>query len=71
MVRCAIDTFPLAPGEYSVKLALSDRTAELDVIEEALSFEVVNADTFKDGRGHLTGLCVAPSEWTFTAAHVD
>jgi lipopolysaccharide transport system ATP-binding protein len=71
VIRCVIETFPLAPGEYSVKLALSDRTAEIDVIEQALTFEVVNADTFKDGRGHLTGLCVAPSEWTFTAAHVD
>jgi len=66
LIRCAVPAFPLAPGEYSVKLALSDRSAEIDVIEQALTFEVVNADSFKDGRGHLTGLCVAPSEWTFT-----
>ena len=66
-VRCRVRSFPLAPGEYVVKLALSDRTEEIDVVENAFTFEVVNADGLKDGRGHLRGLCVAPSEWTYSA----
>jgi lipopolysaccharide transport system ATP-binding protein len=65
VVRCRVDVFPLAPGEYTVKLALSERVREVDVIEHALTFEVVNADTFKDGRGYLSGLCVAPAAWSF------
>jgi lipopolysaccharide transport system ATP-binding protein len=66
VVRCSVATFPLAPGEYTVKLALSDRLNEIDVIDRALTFEVVNADTFKDGRGYLSGVCVAPAEWSFS-----
>jgi lipopolysaccharide transport system ATP-binding protein len=65
VVRCAVEVFPLAPGEYTVKLAVSDRVDQIDVIDHALTFEVVNADTFKDGRGFLSGLCVAPAEWSF------
>jgi lipopolysaccharide transport system ATP-binding protein len=64
-ISCRVASLPLAPGEYTIKLALSERTEEIDVIERALSFEVINSDGFGDGRGYLSGLCVARSEWTY------
>jgi lipopolysaccharide transport system ATP-binding protein len=67
-ITCRVPNLPLAPGEYTIKLAISERTEEIDVIERALTFEVINSDGFEDGRGYLTGLCVARSEWRYTPA---
>lgn len=67
-ITCEVASSPLAPGEYTVKMAISERTGDIDVVERALTFEVINSDGFGDGRGYLTGLCVARSEWSFTPA---
>jgi lipopolysaccharide transport system ATP-binding protein len=64
VVRCCIPQLPLAPGEYWVKIAISLRGRELDAVEKAVQFTVVNADTFGDGRGFQRGYCVAPSAWS-------
>jgi lipopolysaccharide transport system ATP-binding protein len=66
-VDCCVKAFPLAPGDYCIKLALTARGQELDVVEQALCFTVTNGDAFGDGRGFQRGLCIAPSEWTVVA----
>jgi lipopolysaccharide transport system ATP-binding protein len=63
-VDCKVQHFPLAPGEYWLKLGLRSLVAEVDEIERVMHFSVTNADKFGEGRGIHQGLCVAPVEWT-------
>ena len=62
-IVCTIAQFPLAPGEYSLKLALTENGQELEAIESVVPFTVVDGDAFGEGRGFHRGVCVAPSEW--------
>ena len=68
-VECRVDQFPLAPGDYWVKLAVSALGHELDEAERALPFSVIDGDAFGEGRGHMRGACVAASEWSIVNEH--
>jgi lipopolysaccharide transport system ATP-binding protein len=68
-VECQVPVFPLAPGEYWVKLGLAAAGAEVDDVERVLQFSVTNADAFGEGRGLHRGLCVAPSRWAVLGGH--
>ncbi|HMF11870.1 MAG TPA: ABC transporter ATP-binding protein [Gemmataceae bacterium] len=63
-VECRVESFPLAPGEYWLKLGLAAADVPLDDVERALHFSVLNGDAFGEGRGIHRGLCVAPSTWS-------
>jgi lipopolysaccharide transport system ATP-binding protein len=63
-VHCRVLAFPLSPGEYSVKVALTSKLAELESIENALRIHIVDRDAFGEGQGFHRGVCVAPSEWS-------
>jgi lipopolysaccharide transport system ATP-binding protein len=63
-VDCRIADFPLAPGDYWIKVALSSQGQEIDSEERALHFSVVNAEIFGEGRGFSRGVCVARSSWS-------
>ena len=60
VLDCVVDSLPLAPGEYWMKLGLSAVPDEIDEIERALRFTVTEG-LFGSGRGHHAGLCVTPS----------
>jgi lipopolysaccharide transport system ATP-binding protein len=62
-VDCQIEKFPLAPGDYWVKIALSNGGEIMDEIERAIQFTVIQAEAFDEGRGWTRGACVAPSTW--------
>jgi lipopolysaccharide transport system ATP-binding protein len=62
-LECQVEQFPLAPGEYWLKLGLAAADVCIDEIERLLHFSVTNADAFGEGRGLHRGLCVAPSIW--------
>jgi lipopolysaccharide transport system ATP-binding protein len=62
-IECRVDHFPLAPGEYWMKLGLAAGGAEIDDVERALPFTIVNANAFGEGRGIHRGVCVAPPQW--------
>jgi lipopolysaccharide transport system ATP-binding protein len=63
-VDCEIAQFPLAPGDYWVKIAAGTVEHAADVMEHALRFTVVDGDAFGEGRGYQSrGVCVAPSRW--------
>jgi lipopolysaccharide transport system ATP-binding protein len=70
-VDCVVDPFPLAPGDYWIRLALTAKGQELDGVDQALGFSVINADAFKEGRGFFRGVCVAPSHWSVNSPGAD
>jgi lipopolysaccharide transport system ATP-binding protein len=69
-VRCRIDDFPLAPGEYSVKLAVNDGLELLESIDPAICFTVTNNDVFSDALGFHRGVCIAHSQWSIEGSEL-
>jgi lipopolysaccharide transport system ATP-binding protein len=67
VLDCAVESLPLAPGDYWVKLGFAAVPDEIDEIERALRFTVTEGELFEGGRGHHRGVCVAPSKWNFQA----
>jgi lipopolysaccharide transport system ATP-binding protein len=65
---CRVEQFPLAPGDYWVKLAIGARGADVDTVDRALHFTVVNGDAFGEGWGFQRGVCVVPSSWSLPGA---
>jgi lipopolysaccharide transport system ATP-binding protein len=64
-VDCRIPQFPLAPGDYWVKIAIGTATRATDSLERALRFTVTDGVAFGEGRGYPgRGVCVAPSQWS-------
>jgi lipopolysaccharide transport system ATP-binding protein len=68
-VDCRVPQLPLAPGDYWVKLGITIRGHQIDNVERALHFSVVDGDTFGEGRGHSKGVCIAASNWSLVPAH--
>lgn len=62
-VECRVNSLPLAPGDYAIKVSLWSMGNEVDDVERVLYFTVVNGEAFGEGRGHSRGVCVAPSSW--------
>jgi lipopolysaccharide transport system ATP-binding protein len=65
LLDCVVESLPLAPGDYWVKLGFAAVPDEIDEIERALRFTVTEGELFGGGRGHHRGVCVAPSNWSF------
>ena len=63
-VEFSIPQLPLAPGRYWCKVAFGCPGEELESADQAFFFDVVDADTFGNGRSFHRGACVAPSEWS-------
>lgn len=62
-INCSIPSFPLSPGEYTLKIVLSDGKQFIESVESAVPFTIDNAEVFGEGRGFHRGVCVAPSNW--------
>jgi lipopolysaccharide transport system ATP-binding protein len=66
-VDCLIEEFPLAPGDYWLKLGMAVKGVPLDALERALFFSVADGDLFGEGRGFDLGLCVCRTQWNVVA----
>jgi lipopolysaccharide transport system ATP-binding protein len=62
-IECEIPFLPLAPGDYSVKLALGQGAHSIDEVDPAIEFRVLDGDPFGHGRSHHRGVCIAHSNW--------
>ena len=63
-IDCRIGALPLAPGDYSIDLAIFQGERRLEEIYTGIRFTVRDADTFGDGWGApQAGVCVASSKW--------
>lgn len=60
-ISCTIDNLPLLPGKYSFDVYLGDGPHDVDVVYDAISFEVQPADVF--GTGHLPPSGVSLIYW--------
>jgi lipopolysaccharide transport system ATP-binding protein len=67
-VICEVPEIPLLPGNYLVDLALGDTASELDVIADAISFEVLPADVLGTGRlpSPVHGPIFCKADWRFS-----
>lgn len=63
-IECVVNEFPLRPGDYQLKLSVSENWVEMDHVDRALVFKVRDGNLFNHGRGFHSGMCVASSVWT-------
>jgi lipopolysaccharide transport system ATP-binding protein len=63
LVHCRIPEFPLAPGEYTIKIALSTHNHVIEEVDKVCHFHVVDSDSFGEGRGFHRGVIALRSEW--------
>lgn len=64
-IDCKVGPFPLAPGDYWIKLGIYVVPDMLDVVERVLRFTVTEAEAFGTGRGFHAGVCLVPSHWEY------
>ena len=67
-IVATVANFPLGPGDYFIKLVLSSKRRDIDLIEEAFFFTVADGDPFGEGRGYHRGVCVARATWQVAPA---
>jgi lipopolysaccharide transport system ATP-binding protein len=66
-ITCRLDKLPLMPGSYLLDLYLGDHghdKRDLDVVQDAIGFEVIPADVFETGK--LPPSHVGPIYWPAT-----
>ena len=61
VITCWIDAPPLMPGVYFADLFFGEEYRDLDVVREALSFNIEPADVF--GTGQLAPAAAGPLCW--------
>ncbi len=68
-ISCHYEKVPLMPGIYTMDLYLGDHAKDLDVIVDAISFEVLSADVFGSGKipPSLAGPIFQRASWTVEA----
>jgi lipopolysaccharide transport system ATP-binding protein len=66
--ECRIPSFPLAPGEYWLKIGMTQNNLGVEFVERAFTITVVDGEAFGEGRGFMKGVCVAPSQWSLQTA---
>jgi lipopolysaccharide transport system ATP-binding protein len=69
-ISCHLGTLPLMPGTYLVDLYLGNESRDLDVVHEAVAFEVVPADVFGSGKlpPSVVGPIFVPATWKLQAS---
>jgi lipopolysaccharide transport system ATP-binding protein len=66
-IACHFRGLPLMPNTYSIDLFFGDLYQDYDVVYDAITFEVVAADVF--GNGKLPGAECGPVYWPATWTH--
>jgi lipopolysaccharide transport system ATP-binding protein len=66
---CHVPSLPLAPGEYSVKLVVTETGEDVDVLEEAFGFKVLTTDYYGTGRlpTATQGVFLCRADWSFAS----
>jgi lipopolysaccharide transport system ATP-binding protein len=66
VIRCHFEQLPLMPGNYHIDLYLGDAFTDMDVVQDAISFEVFATDVFGTGKlpPAVAGPLFMPARWT-------
>jgi lipopolysaccharide transport system ATP-binding protein len=72
-ISCRFKDLPLMPGAYVIDLYFGNESRDLDVVHEAITFEVVPADVFGSGKlpPKAAGPIFWPATWELRAAVDD
>jgi hypothetical protein len=72
-ITCHFRGLPLMPDTYSIDLFLGDLYQDHDVVYDAITFEVVAADVFGNGKlpGAECGPIYWPASWTHAPAEQE
>jgi len=62
-VRVDIDSLPLVPGLYKLTIGCSTQKQQLDLLERAITLDVVDADYFGTGRVPRQGYLLINCTW--------
>jgi homopolymeric O-antigen transport system ATP-binding protein len=64
-ITCHLEDLPLMPGTYLIDLYFGNESRDLDVIQDAIAFEVLPTDVFGSGRlpPRGSGPIVWPASW--------
>jgi lipopolysaccharide transport system ATP-binding protein len=67
-ITCTFDKLPLLPGRYAIDLSLGDGFRDLDIVNDAIMFEVLPADVFGTGKLPPPGSAVVfwPAQFAIT-----
>jgi lipopolysaccharide transport system ATP-binding protein len=73
IVMCEIPEIPLLPGNYVADLSLGEANGDFDVINDAISFEVLPADLLGTGRlpSPIHGPTFCRANWRLQAIEVE
>jgi hypothetical protein len=63
-ISCHFETLPLMPGRYLLDLHCGDWNRHIDIVQDAISFEVVPGDVFRTGL--LPARTTGPIFWPAT-----
>ena len=65
-ISCHYDALPLMPGSYGIDLYLGNEYADIDVIRDAITFDVLAEDVFGSGKlpPAVAGPICVPARWT-------
>ena len=63
-ITCHLGGLPLMPGTYVLDLSLGDEDQDLDVVGEAITFEITPADIFGSGKLPTAGPIYWPATWS-------
>jgi lipopolysaccharide transport system ATP-binding protein len=64
IISCNFDALPLMPGNYTLDLYFGDDVQDLDIVMDAISFDVIESDTF--GSGKIPPRAAGPIFWPAT-----
>jgi lipopolysaccharide transport system ATP-binding protein len=64
-ISCHFDRVPLMPGRYVIDLYFGDERKDLDVVHDAISFDVTESDVYGSGRipPGMAGPFFLPASW--------
>jgi lipopolysaccharide transport system ATP-binding protein len=64
VIECALESLPLRPGEYSLKLSASQNGSPIESLNEAIRITIADGELFSGGHRFHSGTCVAKTSWS-------
>jgi lipopolysaccharide transport system ATP-binding protein len=63
IIQCEIPTLALTPGDYKLKVSFSLGSVDVDTVDDAARFSIMESDYYGTGRVPRAGVCVMRHRW--------